>query len=421
MRQARVSPGFTVVVAESISELQPFVQELQELASTAIEPNVFYEPWMLLPALRWLTSDVELCLALVFVDSERSVSGRVLTGFFPLEIRNRYNHFPVKTARLWKHKHCHLCVPLMRRDHAPDTLSAFFDWIASDSSRCNLLELGHISGEGPFHKLLVQTIDACDRANRVDVRFTRPQLDRAVTAEAYLSANVSKKHQKDLEKKQKKLSQLGNVEYVTPNSAAEVEDWVNQFIALEASGWKGKLGEALALHDRDAHFFRESMCEAWRVRRLDLLGLRLGTNLIALKFNLPCPGGSFAYVITYDEAYSAYSPGLLLEIENIRRVHGSRSVVWMDSCADKNSTIFNRIWAEKRLIETLLVSNNSRVGDFWIAAIPVGHWLRRVLKPMPRRADVIKLSPAVASTDPLHEASPVQQTSSTPTESLVER
>jgi hypothetical protein len=127
-----------------------------------------------------------------------------------------------------------------------------------------------------------------------------------------------------------------------------------------------------------------------------MIGLRLNSQLIAIKINLSCADGSFAFMITYDEQYSAYSPGFLLEIENIRRLHGTRSIAWMDSCADQNSPLFTRAWTERRTIETLLVSSGSRRGDFWIGAIPFGHFLRRLLLPKSAKKDSGALSPTRA-------------------------
>lgn len=411
MRKLRLSPEFSAVVAESISELEPFLHDLQELASSALEPNVFYEPWMLVPAMRWLAStSVQLHLVLIFADTASASPPRqLLSGFFPVKVRRSYNHFPVRTARLWRHKHSHLAVPLLRRDNAHAALDAFFKWAATDC-RCHVLEFGEVSGEGLFHQLMIDWLANNSRANLVDVRYVRPQLNRAQSAEGYFSLTVSKRHQKDLEKKERKLRQFGPLEYVHAASLEEAQHLIDTFIALEASGWKGKQGVALASVPAEAGFFREAMSNAWRLGRLEVLGLRLGENIIALKVNLPCPGGSFAYMITFDEAYSVYSPGLLLEIENVRRIHADTRVAWMDSCADSRSPIFNRVWAEKRVIETLLVSNNSCLGDFWIAVIPFGHWLRQVFEYAIGKFRAIKLTPTPLSNLSSQKSSSRRQT-----------
>jgi hypothetical protein len=372
----------SVTVVQHLTELKPFLSDLDNLVNSALEPNVFYEPWMLIPALNWLVSIEHLRLVLVFRNSPTAAgSPPVLIGFFPLEFADKYNHFPVKTARLWKYKYCYLCTPLVHRDHADEAFKLLFEWLGSEDSECRILEIKHIAGEGPVHEIVIEQLWNSSRPSIVDARWVRPCLKPDLTAESYLERVLSSRHRKDLEKKERKLSRIGRVEYVAPTSSSEADRWIEEFIAMEAQGRRGKRGVACASQSTWVSFFREAMREGWQLGRLDFLGLRLDSRFIALKINLRCQQGSFAYMIAYDEQYSSYSPGLLLEIENIRRFHSERSFLWMDSCADQNSPLFTRVWAEKRTIETLLVSTGSKLGDFWISVIPFGHFLRRALVP----------------------------------------
>lgn len=406
-----VGSGSTVVVAKTLEELELFARELQELASQAIEPNVFYEPWMIRSAIQWLASDSNLRFVLVFRGNNCSPSEtNHLVGFFPLEIRRRYKHLPVTIARLWRHKHCHLCVPLLRQDEGREALSAFFDWILADAQLCDILEFGQIPGVGQFLELLVEVLGDRHLTNIVDIRHVRPLILRAASAEAYLSSAISSSHRKDTDKKERRLRRLGNVRYVSPCCETEAIHWIERFITLEGSGWKGRQHVALASSASDTGFFRQAMIEAWRMHKLELMGLQLNDDLIAIKVNLRCKTGSFAYKISYDEVYSSYSPGLLLEIENIRRLHADLSVTWMDSCADPNNQMFNRIWNEKKLIETLLISNGSRLGDFWVGMVTLSHLLHRVLLPCSAERRIRRRTGLLQAT-----ASSPSNTSTTPT------
>src|SRR5579884_2114823 len=99
---------FRVIVVRSIEELKPFLADLDDLTRATSDQNVFYEPWMLVPAMRWLANGTDLRLVLVSQPGTGEADSQ-LCGFFPLEILPRYNHFPVKTARIWRHKFCYLC------------------------------------------------------------------------------------------------------------------------------------------------------------------------------------------------------------------------------------------------------------------------------------------------------------------------
>ena len=49
---ARGTAQMRIVTARSAEELQPHVGAWDDLAASAVEPNVFYDSWMLLPALQ---------------------------------------------------------------------------------------------------------------------------------------------------------------------------------------------------------------------------------------------------------------------------------------------------------------------------------------------------------------------------------
>ena len=92
-----------------------------------------------------------------------------------------------------------------------------------------------------------------------------------------------------------------------------------------------------------------------------MLALRLNGRRIACKCNFLAGPGSFAFKIAFDEAYARYSPGKLLEVENIRLAHERPGLEWMDSCADPFNT---GRWA----------------GDLVTSAIPMLKWLSRTLR-----------------------------------------
>ena len=374
----------SVVIAKTLDNLEPHLGDLQMLANSSIEPNAFYEPWMLVPALRWLYPPKGLQMVLIF---RSGVSGEKpkLIGFFPLEIRGVYNHFPVKTVRLWRHKFCYLCTPLLHREYAREALGAFMSWLESRKSQGKILEFGQVRGEGPVHDVIVERLWKNAKPSLVDVRWVRPCMYRASSAQEFLDRSLSSRHQKDLQKKEKKLCQIGNVKYASPETARDADRWTQEFLALEAKGWRGQQGVAISNQPSGPEFFQEAMKSAWDAGRLRMIGLALDFSLIAIKINLACNGGAFAFMITYDEAYSTYSPGLLLEVENIKRFHQDASSTWMDSCADQNSSLFTRVWPDKRTIETLLMSADSLIGDFWMSAIPFGHFLKRSVTPSPEQ------------------------------------
>src|SRR5215813_1087772 len=117
--------GMSVVVIDDLTALEKYVPAWENLAAAAIEPNVFYEPWMVGPAIRAFGAGRRLQFALILAHEPANparpagpIDQPLLCGIFPLEQQSHYQglnrKLPFKTLRLWKHKYCYLCTPLVR-------------------------------------------------------------------------------------------------------------------------------------------------------------------------------------------------------------------------------------------------------------------------------------------------------------------
>ena len=60
--------------------------------------------------------------------------------------------------------------------------------------------------------------------------------------------------------------------------------------------------------------------------------------------------GAFSYKIAFDERFARFSPGILIEIDNLRAALADTSLDWSDSCAAPNHPMIDGIWAERRRI-----------------------------------------------------------------------
>lgn len=374
----------TVVVVRDADALAGYVEDWDDLAASSVEPNIFYESWMMLPALRLLAGGGVTVALVVARDMLNPSGAQILCGLFPLESSRSYRGIPVKARRLWKHLHCYLCTPLVRAEGARATLSTFFEWLASTSDEAPLMEFTSIAGEGPFRRLLVDHLNERARLHFTSDSFTRPMFLPASDAASYLREVLSCKHRSDLKRKEKRLAELGRVEYVSleaspeasPEAGDDLNRWVEDFLRLEASGWKGRGGSAFMCDESQAKFFASAMASGFREGRLRMFALRLDGRAIAQQVYLLAGRGAFAFKIAFDESYGRFSPGMLLEVRRIERLHSGREVEWMDSCAAPGNCLSN-VWPGRRIIETLLVGAGNGRGDFIISLMPLLRWLRR--------------------------------------------
>jgi hypothetical protein len=378
-----MSPTLSIVVVEELDALQDYLRSWQDLASAALEPNVFYEPWMLLPALQAFGAGRRLQFVLVLApDPARPLGPPLLCGLFPLEIEGRYTgvsrRLPFKTLRFWRRPEItYLCTPLLRAECARETIAAFFDWVAAGSHGCALLEFNFVSGDGPFHHLLIDFFNEHKKLTCVTNIFTRALFRPAADPETYLRSALHRTRRKELKRQERRLAEAGRLEYEALDGAADVDAWIEDFLQVEAISWKGKGGRALVCNEAERDYFAAVAREAFRRGQLMMLALRFDGRVIAHKCNFLSGPGSFAYKIAFDEAFSRHSPGVLLELENLRRLHARPEIRWMDSCADADHFMINHLWTDRRTIQSLVIEAGRSPGGLVVAAIPFLKWLNR--------------------------------------------
>ena len=374
-----------IVVARGFEALSRHRRALDDLAADALETNVFYESILAEPAARNLGSGRPL----EFVFAYRSDPGAPqrppqLVGFFPFERIARYRGLPISALVSFQHLHCFLCTPLVRREGASQAFAAVFDWLIGESG-APLVELRSIAADGPVHQLLVQELHARRRTFWLRDWSTRALFQRSHDAESYLHSAISGLALKEVRRKEKRLRDLGRLVWRELEPGEDARPWLSDFLRLEASGWKGRERSALACSEAEREFFLSAASAAHDHGRLMLLGLFLDDRPLALKCNFLSGDGGFAFKIAFDETYRAFSPGFLLEVENVRRLHRRSEIRWMDSCAAAEHAMINRLWPGRRTMATVLFATGRGPGDLLVSLMPLLKWGRRKLTWRPRR------------------------------------
>lgn len=370
-------PALSVVVIDNPAELTPYLAGWDALAASALEPNVFYESWMLRPALEAYGKREDVRVVLVVADlPPESSHAPLVCGLFPLERRRRYKGLPVSALSLWRYVHCYLGTPLLHAAYARETLAAFLDFLASDHRASPLMEWTWVPGEGPFHRLLIELLAERRCPSLIEDTYSRALLAPRASARAYLEEVLSGERRRRLRKHEERLREQGTLEYAVLEQDGDVTTWLEDFLRLEAGGWKGREGTALQCSAVDRGFFLAIMGEAFRRGQLTMMALRLNGRPIAMLSDLLGGPGSFLFKLSFDETFAAFSPGALLEMEKIRRFHDQEEVRWSDSCNAPGPALLKDLWADRRVIETILTAPGKGPGPFVVATLPLLRWLR---------------------------------------------
>ncbi|HQN54038.1 MAG: hypothetical protein RL702_2048 [Pseudomonadota bacterium] len=318
------------------------------LAQWASEPNPFHESWYLLPALRALDPHGSVAILRFDHDGE-------LAGLLPLRRENRYYRWPLPQWSNWAHGNCFLGAPLVAAGLERPFWRALLAWLDGNPGAGLFLHLVQMPLYGPLHAALQAVLAEQGRAAALVLGEERAMLASPLSAAEYFEASLSGKKRKELRRQHNRLGELGELTFERSEDDHRLARWIDDFLALEHSGWKGAAGSALASHQATARMFREALSGASARGRLERLTLSLDGEPIAMLANFVTPPGAFSFKTAFDERYARYSPGVLLQRENLALLDRA-GIEWCDSCASADHPMIDHIWRERRQIGRLSIA-----------------------------------------------------------------
>ncbi len=327
-----------------------FLAAWDRLVRTAAEPNPFFEPWYLVPSLRQWGTESQVLVKAWFLQ------GR-LAGLLPVVRSAKYYGHAVTHAKGWLHPNAFCGAPLIAAGHEEafwTDLLAHFDRRAL---RALFWHLPLMPADSPANTALERVLAARPRAHYIAAEENRAFLTGEMSAAAYLEAAMSAKKRKELRRQHNRLAEEGTLTFERIEGDARLGEWTAEFLALEAAGWKGEAGSALASAASTHALFGESLAGAAASGRLERLALRLDGRAIAMLVNFITPPGAYSFKTAYDEAYARFSPGMLLQLENLALLERA-DVAWADSCAVEGHPMIERLWRGGRR----MISRNIAIG-----------------------------------------------------------
>jgi CelD/BcsL family acetyltransferase involved in cellulose biosynthesis len=315
----------------------------QDLGRDAAEPNAFYAPDMLIPALDHLASEGRVRLI------EVMEQGRMI-GLLPVILSPRHGRLPISCTTNWMHDHCFFGAPILRRGHEASAWRGFFRELDAADWAGGFLHLEGLDASGANAAAIEAVCVEQGRRWREIHRYERAMLRSDLSADAYWELQVRSKKRKELRRLQKRLADLGTVTTRRLSDPTELDRWCEEFLTLEASGWKGEQGTALASRPAHSAFFRSACAAAFASSTLHMLRIDLDARAIAMLVNFQHGPGAFSFKIAFDEALGRFSPGVLIEIANLHDVQDDPQIAWMDSCASADHPMIDSLWAERRTI-----------------------------------------------------------------------
>ena len=345
----KVGRSLTIYPAQTGYDLQ---EELDFLSNRAMEPNVFFTSRFLAPAMPRL-EDRAINLAIIRDD----VGGRSRLRFLmPFCIERPGFSLGTPIIRAWANPFGPLGTPLVDAEHAAETLDHVFDAFSrSRSATARVMVLPDIRIKGLFAQTAKAIALSRNMPVMIEDRKMRPMLDSSEDAETYLRGTIKSNHMREMRRQWARLEEAGPVEYHVARQPGEVRARMEEFLALEASGWKGKRRSAMLSDRYRAAFAREAInnlaeIDAARIHTINLNG-RAIASMIVLMMN----GEAYTWKTAYDEDYARFSPGKLLVAQLTEWHLDDPNIARTDSCAVPDHPLMSRFWAEREEMGTLII------------------------------------------------------------------
>lgn len=311
-----------------------------ELAQDAVIANPFLEHWFLAPSLAQFDPQEQVLLA-TLVDKGR------LVALMPLWRDTDYSGHYLPHLSNWIHANCFCGEPLVARGYSTAFWSQLLEWCDGNQRASLFLHLACLPTDGAAFPALRDLCATSGRSFAPVKIFERAALRRGVSPREHLAATLEKKRRKELSRKRRRLEELGTLEFSRSTQLDGVREWVDAFLALERSGWKGERGSSLASAPETEVLFRKSLLGAAAEGRLERLALSLDGKPIAMLCSFIAPPFSFGFKTAFDEAYRKYSPGMLLQVENLMLLERP-DIALSDSCAVPGNPMIEKIWSDRR-------------------------------------------------------------------------
>ena len=360
--QAEVAP-LVVMTARPWREFdrRSAITAWDTLARRASEPNPFYESWYLLPSMRALGAQANLQLLTLEADGK-------LVGLMPMACETSYYGYRLPYLRNWTHPNVFVGAPLVQRGFERQFWQAMLAHCDRKKGWSLFLHLTHMPTTGALADALREVLAEQPRPAATVQSEERAMLASTDSADDYLEGALSTKKRKELRRQHRRLAELGELTVERLSDYTDVASWTQEFLRLESKGWKGDAGSALACDPDTREIFINAIAGSAARGRLERIALRLDGKPIAMLANFMSAPGAFSFKTAFDEEYARFSPGVLLQRENLAML-GRERIDWVDSCAAPDHPMINHVWRERRTIARHSIGIGGRLRRAAFAAL----------------------------------------------------
>ncbi|MGX1785768.1 GNAT family N-acetyltransferase [Bosea sp. NPDC055332] len=246
--------------------------------------------------------------------------------------------------------------PVLARERADDVAMALVRAVVDVPDLPKILKLPLLPMQGSVFAAFEAALAATGGSIATFERWQRPMLtpEAGEDAERYLRRALGQGYKKRMQQ-HRQLEKAGALIYQR-HRGAQANSALEDFLSLEAAGWKGRSSTALAGLPQHGAYIREIVRNfaAADAVRIDLL--RLDDQPIAGGLLLDLAGQSHFLKIAYDEGKARLSPGRALAIAMLRADFAADRPFRLDSGAGDRVDPSAYPWGERQEMANAIVA-----------------------------------------------------------------
>ncbi|MCW2583981.1 MAG: hypothetical protein JWQ53_2771 [Klenkia sp.] len=331
------------------------VEAWRDLAGRAAEPNPFQTPDVVLPTFEHLRRGRRVGLLVVGgVDRLDALLAVVSPMRLPPDARR---HVAVPVVQALTEPYAQLGTPLVDAATVEESTAALID-LPMLSARGVALVIRYFSDDGPVAAALDSALA------RRGLAATRVKTyERAILAGG--PRNLGKNRRSRVKRARRDgLDMAGTLGELRWQDRAGDPAAVEEFLALEGSGWKGEAGTALASRPETAAWFRAVCSSLSGQGELELEELSAGGRVAAMQCNIRQGDWVFHVKSAYAEDLEDHRPGVQMLARQLE-LAGDHPGLVRDSVTAPDNVLFNQLWPDRRRLSTLVVPGPGHAGA-WV-------------------------------------------------------
>jgi CelD/BcsL family acetyltransferase involved in cellulose biosynthesis len=331
----------------------------ETLAGRSVEANPFFSPAITTAAVAHLGGErVQLAAP--------EVSGRLL-ALAPV-VSTRLGRI-APAVSVWTHRYGPLGTPLLDGEAPDEAAERLVHAMAPSGTDRAILLFPDLPLDGPSAAILRRFATAERRPVAEIGAYRRAALRRAPNEETPFHLQIERRRRKEFARQRRRLAESGNLAARRVGPGPDLESAAMAFLALEAEGWKGRRGTALAADPASRAFALAAMLGSPEgsvtIDQIDLDG-----NPVAMLVSFRVAGLAVTWKIAHDEAFARFSPGVQVMLEASENWLADPSVTNLDSLAAADHPMIDGLWPERIRIGVLAIGpvGGSSLFDLGVAA-----------------------------------------------------